>query len=211
MAKRRWSAVISLPIYWVLGLWIVHMLKLSTDLPWGNLGLMPRNTDQLIGILTSPWIHGSLQHLISNSVPLFVLSTMIMLFYPRVAYRSMFLIYLLTGMMVWLFARGGVIHIGASGVVYGLVSFVFWTGVFRRNIRSIILAMVVTLLYSGYFLGILPNQNGISWESHLLGGVVGIIVAFWMRIYVEEDEIQDDEPSEPETQEYFLPRDTFLD
>lgn len=207
--QRNWVDIISIPAYWILGLWIVHILKLSLDLPMGNYGLMPRDVDGAIGILTSPWIHGSLQHLMSNSVPLFLLSMMIILFYPRVAFRSIVLIYVITGIFVWLFARGGVIHIGASGVVYGLVSFVFWSGVFRRNIRSIILALVVTLLYSGYFMGILPNQKGISWESHLCGGIVGIIVAYWMRHAIEEEERE--EELIPETKEYFLPRDTFSD
>lgn len=212
LKRKNWISVMSVPIYWVVGLWLVHLLKLSLDFSWGNFGLMPRDTDRLIGIITSPWLHGSLQHLISNTVPLFVLLTMIILFYPRVAFRSIILTYVLTGAAVWLFARGNVIHIGASGVVYGLVSFVFWSGVFRRNIRSVILAMIVTLLYSGLFLGILPNQKGISWESHLCGGIVGIIVAYWMRFYVEDEESLDDSNSEvPESKEYFLPRDTFID
>ena len=89
--------------------------------------------------------------------------------------------------MVWMFARN-VFHIGASGVVYGLVSFIFWNGIFRRSLQSIILALIVTILYSGYFAGILPNQEGISWESHLLGGIVGIFVAYYFKEELEADE-----------------------
>ena len=139
-----------------------------------------------------------------------VLSVMIIYFYPRVANRSMLMIYVLTGLAVWIFGRR-VFHIGASGVVYGLVSFVFWMGIFRRSLKSIILALIVTVLYSGYFLGILPNQEGISWESHLLGGIVGIFTAYWFKEQIELDE-EVQKPSwenEPTRKQYFLDRDVF--
>jgi len=93
-----------------------------------------------------------------------------------VGMTSFFMIYIITGFSVWLFGRS-VYHIGASGVVYGLISFIFWSGVFRRNLKSIVLALIVIILYSGYLGGIVPNKEGISWESHLLGGIVGIVVA----------------------------------
>jgi membrane associated rhomboid family serine protease len=180
------------------------------NLPLGNYGLLPREMSGLIGIFTSPFIHGSFQHLLSNSVPLFLLSIVILLFYRRIAIISMFLIYVLTGLTVWAFARGNVIHIGASGVIYGFVSFIFWTGLFRRNAKSIILALLVTVLYSGYFLGILPNQRGISWESHLFGALVGILVAYWMKDRIEKDEINHDpwEHDQTPPAPFFAP-DTF--
>ena len=172
--------------------------------------LYPREVDGLIGIFTAPFIHGNISHITSNSVPLFVLSLIICLFYRNIAIQSIFLIYVLTGLAVWGLARGNVAHIGASGVVYGLVSFVFWTGIFRRNLKSIVLALIVTLLYSGYFLGVLPNQRGISWESHLFGGLVGILVAYWLRERLDNDERDDlyDHLEEGE-KKYYLPRDTF--
>ena len=172
--------------------------------------MFPREFFGLRGIVFAPLIHDDLRHLISNSAPIFLLAVMIMYFYRRVAVRSMLMIYLLTGVAVWLFGRR-VFHIGASGVVYGLVSFVFWTGIFRRSLKSIILALIVTFLYSGYFLGILPNQEGISWESHLLGGLVGIFTAYWYKEEIEADE-QKEPPAwgnEPENQSFFLDRDVF--
>ena len=108
-----------------------------------------------------------------------------------------------------------VLHIGASGVIYGLISFIFWNGVFRRNIKSIVLALIILMLYSGMFLGVLPNQPGISWESHLIGAIVGIIVSFMFRHEVEKDEIPtyqvdvEDAHLLDEEGEYFLDRDTF--
>jgi len=209
-SKKSFLEIIQLPTYLILALWGIHFLKISGVVRSGVFGLMPRETGHLHGILTSPFIHGDFQHLISNSVPLFVMTLMILFFYRSIAYRSIFLIYLITGLAVWSFARANVIHIGASGVVYGLVSFVFWTGLFRRNVKSIVLALIMVFLYSGLFIGVLPNQPGISWESHLFGGIVGIIIAYLMRDAQEDDEERTDPwKDEKPADEYFLPRDTF--
>ena len=111
---------------------------------------------------------------------------------------------------MWLFARP-VHHIGASGVVYGLLSFVLFSGIFRRNLKSIALALSVTVLYSGYFYGLLPLNEKISWESHLFGALVGVLVAYLFKGQIEEDEVAE-KPSwanDSDDQDYFLPRDAF--
>ena len=208
--KKRIIDSISTPLQFILLIWAIHFFHIITGMDFGKYGIFPRELFGLRGIIFSPLIHSDLQHLISNSAPMFFLSVMIVYFYPRVANRSMLMIYLLTGLAVWVFGRR-VFHIGASGVVYGLVSFVFWMGIFRRSMKSIILALIVTVLYSGYFLGILPNQEGISWESHLLGGIVGIFTAYWFKEQIEMDEEEqkhswDDEPLD---RKYFLDRDIF--
>ena len=123
--------------------------------------------------------------------------------------RSIVWLYLLSGLGVWIFAIPNSYHIGASGVVYGMVSLVFWNGVFRRNVKSIVLALIVLVLYAGFFEGIVPGKEGISWESHLLGGVAGIVLAWVYRRDIEEDELQPPVVEETEEREYFLPRDTF--
>jgi len=197
--------------YLVSVLWAVHLLQHFMSLELGFLGIYPRQVWGLKGILTAPLIHADIQHLISNSIPIFVLTATIFFFYNRVALRSYLMIYLLTGLMVWLFART-VFHIGASGVVYGLVSFIFWNGIFRRSLQSIVLALIITFLYSGYFAGILPNQAGISWESHLLGGLVGIFVAYYFKEEIElEEKLQPHAwEVEPEKETVpFLARDIF--
>ena len=192
-------------------LWVVHIFQLITNIDLGFLGIYPRHFWGMRGILTAPFIHADWHHLFSNSAPLLALGTTIFFFYERVALRSYLMIYLLTGLTVWLLARD-VFHIGASGVVYGLVSFVFWTGIFRKSLQSIVLALIVTFLYSGYFAGILPNQEGISWESHLFGALIGIFVAYYFK---EEMELAErTEPAswelEPDrTASFFLKRDVF--
>lgn len=198
----------------ILVIWIIHTLASMFGMELGWLGILPRHVAGLKGIILAPLIHDSYQHLFYNSMPLLVMVGMITFFYRKVAIRSISMMYVLTGLAVWLFARP-VFHIGASGVVYALVSFVFFSGLFRRNIRSIILALVVTLLYSGMVTGIFPNQEGISWESHLFGAVVGLYVAYFYKNEIEHDQMGADSPwvrknelPEEESQ-FFFDRDTF--
>lgn len=197
------------PLALIILLWSIHIAKVVWKLNLGQYGVFPRAVDGIKGIFLSPFIHGDFEHLFSNSFPVFFLTFMISYFYRKISVASIFLIYLLTGISVWLFGRE-VYHIGASGVAYGMVSFVFWSGLFRRNVKSIVLALVVLFLYQGYFLGIIPNQEGISWESHLLGAIVGIVVSFIFKGVKEEDEERSlawETPDAPER--LFLPRDTF--
>ncbi len=189
-------------------LWLVHVYFIVSGNDPGNWGIFPRRLWGLRGVVTAPLAHGSWEHLISNSVPLFVLTSLSLYFYKRVALRAFWLIYFMTGVAVWLLGRS-VIHIGASGVVYGLVAFIFWNGIFRRSLRSIVLAVIVLMLYSGMFMGILPDQEGISWESHLLGSLSGIFAAFWFRDELEEEEIEAPPQWDAEEERYFLPRDAF--
>jgi len=193
---------------------VVHVVATMFDIELGWLGVLPRNLSGLKGIIFAPLVHDDFGHLFYNSMPLMVLVGMISFFYRKVALRSIVMMYILTGLAVWLFARE-VFHIGASGVVYALVSFVFFSGLFRMNIKSIILALIVTLLYSGMVTGIFPNKDGISWESHLFGALVGLYVAYF---YKNEIELDDESTENPwvrkerfveEEGQYFLDRNTF--
>jgi membrane associated rhomboid family serine protease len=197
------------PMVFIVTLWVIHTVSFILGIHLGYLGVLPREWSGLIGIITAPLIHGEWQHLISNTVPLAALCAVLFLFFRRVAVKSFLLIYLLSGIGVWLFARPHTHHIGASGVVYGLISFVFWSGVFRRNVRSIVLALIMLVMYSGYFPGIVPGEEGVSWESHLLGAIVGILIAWLFKERIEEDEVVQPVKESPEPERYFLPRDVF--
>ena len=207
VVSRRVQSSVRLPFFMLCLMWGVQLVQSLTRLDLGILGVYPRRVEGLWGVLLSPLVHGGFGHLLSNSLPLFVLSALILFFYRRVALPAMGWIYLLTGILVWAFGRP-VYHVGASGVVYGLVAFVFWTGVFRRNFKSIALAGLVLFYYGSMFIGILPGEEGISWESHLLGAGAGVVVAFWYKDKVERDEQRRVFPAEEEAQ-YFLHRDTF--
>lgn len=199
------------PTYFVAYLWVVHLFKILVGQEWVRLGIFSRETDGLIGIFFAPLIHSDFVHLASNSLPLFITGSLMMLFYPGVAPRAFTMMYFLTGFMVWLFARSGVYHIGASGVVYAMISFLFWSGIFRRSPKAIFLALTILVLYGGQFEGISPLQPGVSWESHLLGGLMGIFVAYYFKSELESDEIQEKRWNHiPYDQRpFFLPRDIF--
>lgn len=208
------------PIGIVAILWMIEISKQLFYLSLGQYGLYPRDISGLRGILFSPFIHSDFPHLISNSIPLLVLLCLLFVFYKKVAYRALGSIYILTGVLVWIFGRntsyvgGPLYHVGASGVVYGLVAFIFWIGVFTKNRISIVLSLIMVFVYGSMFLGIAPGEDGISWESHLLGGVAGIIVAFLFRnkviAYYREEKLVDQPFEEEEYEgEYFLPRDIF--
>jgi len=209
--EKRLISAVKTAVIPVMFIWIIHFVKLIGNFQWGRFGVYPRETDGLAGIVLSPLIHGDFQHLFSNSIPIFFLVALILFFYRKVALISITAIYLITGLLVWLFAREGVYHIGASGVVYGMVSFVFWNGVFRRSMKAIILSLVIIVMYSGYVAGIVPGQEGISWESHLMGGLTGILVSFLFKNNIEEDEVEHDPWANDDytPREYLLDRDSF--
>jgi len=168
------------PLLFPAVLWVVHLLALLFAKDLSRLGLLPRNLLGLLGIFTSPLIHADFSHLISNTIPLIILGWIIFSFYPKVSYILFLFIYFVTGLLVWIFARQ-VFHIGASGIVYGLVSFLFFSGIFRKDNTSIALALVITFLYGGLVWGMIPGWKGISWESHLFGAITGLIAAYLFR------------------------------
>lgn len=178
--KDNLKAQLLIPLVFPVLLWIIHISSVLLKLNLTRMGILPRDLLGILGIVTAPLIHADFSHLISNTIPLIILGWTIFLFYPRVSYIVFFVVYLLTGIFVWIFARP-VYHIGASGLVYAYVSFLFFSGIFRKDNKSIGAALIVTFLYGGIVWGILPGQEGISWESHLFGGIAGIIVAFVFR------------------------------
>jgi membrane associated rhomboid family serine protease len=169
-----------MPLLLPIILWVVHLLSLLFNEDLSKLGLLPRNLLGLLGIFTSPLIHADFSHLISNTIPLIILGWIIFSFYQKLSYLLIVFIYFFTGLLVWIFARQ-VYHIGASGVVYGFVSFLFFSGIFRRDNTSIALALVITFLYGGLVWGMIPGWKGISWESHLFGAITGLVAAYLFR------------------------------
>ncbi|MCG6915344.1 rhomboid family intramembrane serine protease [bacterium BMS3Abin03] len=178
--RQKFINGLLIPLVFPAVLWIVQVITVIFHLNLAWMGILPRTGSGLLGIITGPIIHEGFPHLISNTIPLIFLGWIIFFFFPKVAYYLFFFIYLLTGTMVWIFARQ-VYHIGASGIVYGFVSFLFFSGVFRRDNKSIALALLVTFLYGGVVWGILPGQEGISWESHLSGALSGLLSAYLFR------------------------------
>ncbi|MBK7525582.1 MAG: rhomboid family intramembrane serine protease [Saprospiraceae bacterium] len=202
---------IRFPLIILVLLWGIEVYEVLFDKNFMFYGIYPRDFGSLPYIFTAPFIHSDWNHLFSNSAPILVLMSIMALFYPRVATLSYLIILSTTGFLVWLLARGNSYHIGASGVVYGLVSFVFWTGIFRKNIKSIILALIMVIMYSGMFQNLFPTEEvNISWESHLMGGIVGLITAFIFKNVKEPDELEKTNIWENDaSKHFFLPRDIF--
>ena len=169
-----------IPLTFPILLWVIYLVTFLFEIYPYKLGILPRNLSGIIGIFTSPLIHGGFSHLISNTAPLIFMGLGIFYFYPKVAYKVFTIIYFGSGILVWFFGRE-VYHIGASGIIYGFVSFLFFSGIFRKDNRSIALALVVIFLYGGLIWGVLPVEKGVSWESHLFGAIVGLISAFIFR------------------------------
>ena len=161
-------------------LWIVKAIEFSVSGDFCDYGILPRKISGAIGIITGPLIHGDINHLFSNTIPLLILGIGVIYFYNKIAFEVIALIYLMTGVWVWIAAREAY-HIGASGIVYGMVSFLFFSGVFRKDPKSIAVSLVVTFLLGGMIYGIFPTNDNISWESHLLGSLAGIFCAFYFR------------------------------
>lgn len=161
----------------VILLWSVQFFQWASGIDISEYGVLPRKVSGLIGILAAPLLHADFSHLISNSITLFLLLFGILYFYRTSSVKVFFIIYLMDGLLVWLFARQSY-HIGASGLVYGFASFLFFSGLFRKDKRSIALSLLIVFLYGGMVWGILPTDPKISFESHLFGVVVGLVCAF---------------------------------
>ena len=162
-------------------LWLVRAIEWGTASNFGMLGILPRHISGMTGILIAPLIHGTFIHLLSNTFPLLFLLVAVFYFYDKIALEVFAWIYLITGFWVWIAAREAY-HIGASGLVYGLATFLFFSGIFRRDARSVAVAVAIAFLYNGMVQGIMPGGDpNVSWESHLLGSVAGIFCSFYFR------------------------------
>lgn len=179
-SRRNFILAARLAVMFVALVWIVFILDYFLQLNLVRFGLFPRRAEGLIGILTTPFLHGNWSHLISNTLPLLVAGTAILFLYPNSALRVIPLIYLGTPLLAWTFARPD-LHVGASGFIYGLLTYVFFGGLWRRDVRSIGVSLLVYFLYGSMVYGVLPGQGRTSWELHLSGAMLGLVLAWLYR------------------------------
>ncbi len=172
--------VIAFPLYFVLVLWIVFWIEGNYNLYLSKYGLYPRTFSGLRGILFSPFIHSGIKHLFNNSLPLFILLTSLFYFYRKIVFKVLLYGTLLSGLLTWIIARDAY-HIGASGIVYLLFSFILFSGLIRKYYRLIAVSLIVIFLYGSMIWYILPTKEEISWEGHLSGFIVGLLFAFIYR------------------------------
>lgn len=188
----------------IVVLWLVKLFEIEFQFDFSIWGILPLTVRGLRGILFSPLIHANLEHLIANTLPLFILTFSLFFFYRKYSYTIFVFIYLFSGLFVWLGGREA-LHIGASGVIYGLAAFLFISGIISFNIRLLTISLVVSLVYGGMFWGIFPIKPEISWESHLWGGISGLVLAILYRKSAPSDRVEEkdddvDDENRPETE-----------
>lgn len=170
----------ALPLAFVALIWLLKIAETLLGANWANWGIYPRTLSGLKGLLTYPLVHGNWEHLLSNTMPLLVLGFLFMSSYRVVAMRVLPAIYLASGLGIWLIGRESS-HIGASGVVYGLAFFLFFSGVWRKDRQSMALSAFVAIFYGGMTWGLYPMEEGVSWEGHLAGAAIGALCAYRYR------------------------------
>jgi membrane associated rhomboid family serine protease len=178
--KPKFIITLFISLSFIILLWLIKLFEEFTHIDLSVYGVYPKETYGLPGIIFAPLIHGDFSHLISNSITLFVLMLFLFYAYTNSSFKVFLISYFATNALVWFFGRPSY-HIGASGLVYGILAFLFFVGLFRRDPKSIGLSLLVTFLYGGLVWGIFPSDPKISFESHFSGSIIGIICAVLFR------------------------------
>ncbi len=203
-AKKHFIYSLLIPLLFVFVAFSVKLIETLEGISFVAFGIKPLSFEGLSGILFSPLIHGDWDHLFANTVPILVLGTALFYFYKDISLKVFILIYLFTGAWVWIGGRDAW-HIGASGVIYGLGSFLFFSGLLRNYIPLIAISLIVVFLYGSLAWGVIPIKWDLpySWESHLYGGISGLVLAIIYRkegplkpeyVWPEEEEDDDGNP-----------------
>jgi len=174
------NGVIVFPVLFILTIWIVFWYEIRFGHDFTSFGIYPQKIKGIKGVLFSPFIHGDIKHLYHNTIPLFVLSSALFYFYRSIAWKVLGFGILISGLLTWSFARPAY-HIGASGLIYVLFSFTFFKGIFTKHYRLIALSLLVIFLYGSLVMYALPIKEGISWEGHLSGLIVGLLFALFFK------------------------------
>ena len=200
--KKIFRYSLIFPSFFVVIFWLVEIFESVFQFDFSRFGIFPLHQKGLPGILLSPFIHDDFKHLSANTAPFFILSFALFYFYRKLAYRIFVLLLLLSGVCVWLGGREAW-HIGASGLVYGMASFLFFSGIFRSDTRLLTIGLIVAFLYGSMFWGIFPILPEISWESHLWGAVSGLILSYFYRKQGPQRQKRDweDEPDEEDLED----------
>jgi membrane associated rhomboid family serine protease len=177
--RKRLLRALNVSLGFVLVLILAYSAQASFD--WSSFAVTPHDMHGLLGILTAPLLHGSLEHITANATSLLILGTLAGSVYPRATVWSLPLLWIGSGLGAWLLGDAGSHHLGASGVTHGLMFLVFVLGLLRRDRPSIAAGMIAFLFYGGMLLTILPQEPGVSWQSHMGGAIGGVLAAFWFR------------------------------
>jgi len=179
-AQRNFKLALKMALSFVGLLWVILIVDSVLGLGLAHFGLRPKHLDGLIGVFTAPVLHGGAGHLFSNTLPLLISLTTILYLYPRAAMRVIPVIWIGSGLLAWVIGRPS-LHFGASGFVYGLLAYVFISGILRLDMRSVAVSVMVWFLYGSMIWGVLPIRPNMSWELHLSGAILGVALAIAYR------------------------------
>lgn len=177
---KFYTGVVAYPLFFVLIIWLVFWFEVRFGYNFSKYGIYPQTYKGFRGVFLSPFIHGSIKHIYHNTIPLFVLSMAVFYFYRHIAWKVILFGILLSGFLTWCIGRPSY-HIGASGLIYVLVSFTFFKGVYAKHYRLIALSLLVVFLYGSMIWHVLPIQETISWEGHLSGLITGFLFALFFK------------------------------
>ena len=180
MPINKKYSIFVLPFLFILVLFTVEWIEVTYGTRFVKYGVLPRTFEGLKGVLLSPFIHSDWKHLTNNALPLFVLTVTLGFFYKGIAKEVFLWSWLMSGLWLWAIGRPS-FHIGASGLLYALASFLFFSGFIRKHTKLMAISMFVVFLYGGMVWGIFPMKKHISWEGHLAGALAGLILAYWFK------------------------------
>jgi membrane associated rhomboid family serine protease len=193
------------PLAFLIFIWTIFIVQEHWHHNFTSFGVLPREISGLLGVVTSIFVHGDWDHLLSNSLPLLILGMLLFYFYKKIAKTVFFWTWIVSGLWLWVGGRNHpnypVYHIGASTLIYGLATFLFFSGVFRKHLSLMGVSALVVFLYGSIMWGIFPLKPEVSWEGHLFGALAGVLVAFsyrnegpQRRKYDWEEESEEEDP-----------------
>ncbi len=177
--RRRLLRAVNISLGFVLALILVYSAQASFD--WSPFAVAPHELRGLLGLLTAPLLHGSVEHITANATSLLILGSLAGSVYPRATAWSLPFLWIGSGLGAWWLGEAGSHHLGASGVTHGLMFLLFTLGLLRRDNAAIAAGMIAFFFYGGMLLTVLPHEAGISWQSHLGGAMGGVIAALLFR------------------------------
>ena len=215
--RKKFFGSLAIPALLVTLMWVVKVAEMAFSIDLSLWGLMPRNTHGLIGVLTMPFLHGNWEHLLANTPAVLVLGTALYYCYPTLANPVMLISWIASGLLTWCIGAPGSTHVGASALIYRLNLFLIVSGFIRRNRMLIVISLIMVFLYGSFIWGMIPafaKLQNISWEGHLSGAIVGVLLAFILRKkgpqkevhhWDDEDDSDNDDPDSGEKPYWDVP------
>ena len=177
---KKLRTILFIPFLFLTLMWSIKTVEYIFNYSFISFGIYPQKISGLKGIIFSPFIHQDFTHLINNSYPIIILGGLLFLFYKKIATEILLWLYFTSGFWLWIIGRNS-FHIGASGIIYAIASFLFFSGLIKKNSRFSAVSMLIVFLYGSMVWGIFPLKEALSWEGHLSGFLSGLLISFFYK------------------------------